>query len=194
MRVQPNKVVATSPISVAASAIWEISIGDNAAVATDLRDFCWTMFLLLFKCVPKGTNMKKRECKVGQIFSVSIGTAGALKLSPAHSRVEDREAQLPQGEDARGTKTKNLKRAQNPQKDTKKRNHVPDDRGGDDGLGERRNLGGSVFSSRKGERLVNAFCIFEKKKRDRISLGLSRRGESSLSMEKKRALSRSLGV
>ena len=60
MRVQPNKVVATSPISVAASAIWEISIGDNAAVATDLWDFCWTMFLLLFKCVPKGTNRKKR--------------------------------------------------------------------------------------------------------------------------------------
>ena len=46
MRVQPNKVVATSPISAAASAIWEISIGDNAAVATDLRDFCWTTFLL----------------------------------------------------------------------------------------------------------------------------------------------------
>lgn len=101
MRVQPNKVVATSPISVAASAIWEISIGDNAAVATDLRDFCWTMFLLLFKCVPKGTNMKKRECKVGQIFSVSIRTAGALKLSPAHSRVEDREDHLPQSKDER---------------------------------------------------------------------------------------------
>lgn len=49
MRVQPNKVVATSPISAAASAIWEISIGDNAAVATDLRDFCWTTFLLLFE-------------------------------------------------------------------------------------------------------------------------------------------------
>ena len=33
MRVQPNTVVAASPISAAASAIWEISIGDNAAVA-----------------------------------------------------------------------------------------------------------------------------------------------------------------
>jgi hypothetical protein len=94
----------------------------------------------------------------------------------------------------RGTKTKNLKRAQNAQKDTQKRNHVPDDRGGDDGLGERRNLGGSVFSSRKGERLVNAFCIFEKKKRYRISLDYPDGGELSLDGKKKRALSRSLGV
>jgi hypothetical protein len=49
MRVQPNTVVAASPISAAASAIWEISMGDNAAVAMDLRDFCWITFLLLRK-------------------------------------------------------------------------------------------------------------------------------------------------
>ena len=81
MRVQPNKVVATSPISVAASAIWEISIGDNAAVATDLRDFCWTMFLLLFKCVPKGTNTKKRVYSWLDI-SVSIEAARANSRLP----------------------------------------------------------------------------------------------------------------
>ena len=48
-RVQLNTVVAASPISAAASAIWEISMGDNAAVAMDLRDFCWITFLLLRK-------------------------------------------------------------------------------------------------------------------------------------------------
>ena len=66
MRVQPNKVVATSPISAAASAIWEISIGDNAAVATDLRDFCWTTFLLLFEW--KAAQSREDKCKerVGQ--------------------------------------------------------------------------------------------------------------------------------
>jgi len=121
MRVQPNKVVATSPISVAASAIWEISIGDNAAVATDLRDFCWTMFLLLFKCVPKGTNMKKRECKVGQIFSQfrlewrARSNSRRPTLALRTEKITSRKAKT------RGTKTKNLNRAQNAQKDTKKK-------------------------------------------------------------------------
>ena len=128
--------------------------------------------------------MKKRECKVGQIFSVSIGTAGALKLSPAHSRVEDREDHLPQSKDERHKNEKSESRTKRTKRYQKKETTYQTTGAETTDLENDATLEDLFFHREKvGEVSNTRFAFLKKKEISDLSSGLSRRGESS--MEKK---------